>query len=84
MKYFRKLRDLRYVKVATDRQQSGSHLARDDLILPKLVFMASYLQMAKSQEVAIPKILRNLRNYGISKPWADSAPPPAANRVKFM
>ena len=41
MKYFRKLRDLRFVKVATDRRQSGSHFALDGLILLKLVSMAS-------------------------------------------
>ena len=31
--------------------------------------------MAKSQEAPRPQIPRNLRNYGISEPWADSAPP---------
>ena len=32
--------------------------------------------MAKSQEAPMPQIPRNLRNYGISEPWAESAPPP--------
>ena len=32
--------------------------------------------MAKSQEAPIPQIPRNLRNYGIFEPWAESAPPP--------
>ena len=41
MKYFQKLRDLRYVKVATDRRQSRSHFAQDGPILPKLVSMAA-------------------------------------------
>ena len=31
--------------------------------------------MAKSQEAPMPQIPRNLRNYGISEPWAESAPP---------
>ena len=42
LKYFRKLRDLRYcVNLATDRRQSGSHFALDGPILPKLISMAS-------------------------------------------
>ena len=41
LKDFLKLRDLRYVKVATYRRQSGSHFAQDGPILPKLVSMAS-------------------------------------------
>ena len=41
LKDFRKLKDLRYVKVATDRRQSGSHFAQGGPILPKLVSMAS-------------------------------------------
>ena len=40
LKDFQKLKDLRYVKVATDRRQSGSHFAQDGPILPKLVSMA--------------------------------------------
>ena len=31
--------------------------------------------MAKSQEAPMPQIPRNLRTYGISEPWAESAPP---------
>ena len=75
LKDFQKLRDLCYVKVATDRRQSRSHFAQDGPILPKLVSMALQLQMAKSQEASRPQIPRNLRYYGISEPWADSAPP---------
>ena len=41
LKDLRKLRVLRYVKVATDRRQSGSHFAQDGSFLPKLVSMAS-------------------------------------------
>ena len=75
---FRKLNDLErfaLCKFSTDRRQSGSHFAHYGPILPKLVSMASKLQMAKSQEVPMPQIPWNLRNYGISEPWADFPPP---------
>ena len=39
--------------------------------------------MAKIQKAPMPQIPRNLRNYGISEPWADSAPP-VANRVDML
>ena len=75
---FRELKELvRFAlcRFPTHLRQSGSHFAQGGSILPKLVSMASQLQMAKSQEALMPQILRNLRNYGISEPWADSAPP---------
>ena len=42
MKYFRKLRDLHYVKVATDRRQSRSHFAQDGPILRKCSYFREY------------------------------------------
>ena len=41
--------------------------------------------MANSQEAPMPQIPQNLRNYGISELWAESAPLLVANSVnKFL
>ena len=62
-------------KFSTKRWQSGSHFAQSDQMLTKLVFIALQLQMVRSQEAPMFQISRNLRKYGISKPWAKSPPP---------
>ena len=60
---FQKLKDLRFVKYATDRRQCGSHFVQGGLILPKLVCMALKLQIAKSQEEPISSKFVELENF---------------------
>ena len=50
MEVFQKLRYLRYVNVASDRQQVGSHFAKDGSFFAESGLMASKLQMAENQE----------------------------------